>query len=62
MLEFLKQQSEESFDGVIQLHERSRKILRCLLSWVRQIYDTQVFLDLYMLRNENTSYIPNFVL
>lgn len=35
VLEFLKQQSEESFNGAIQLHERSRKILRCLLSWVR---------------------------
>lgn len=35
VLEFLLQQSEESFDGVVQLHERSRKILRCLLSWVR---------------------------
>ncbi|XP_071692502.1 transportin MOS14-like isoform X2 [Rutidosis leptorrhynchoides] len=35
VLEFLKQQSEESFDSIIQLHERSRKILRCLLSWVR---------------------------
>ncbi|KAL8196356.1 hypothetical protein R6Q57_024651 [Mikania cordata] len=32
---FLLQQSEETFDGLIQLHERSRKILRCLLSWVR---------------------------
>lgn len=35
VLKFLLHQSEESFDGVIQLHERSRKILRCLLSWVR---------------------------
>nr|XP_043606998.1 transportin MOS14 isoform X2 [Erigeron canadensis] len=35
VLEFLKQQSEERFDDVVQLHERSRKILRCLLSWVR---------------------------
>ncbi|KAM0058466.1 putative importin-beta domain, armadillo-like helical, exportin-1/Importin-beta [Helianthus debilis subsp. tardiflorus] len=35
VLKFLLQQSEESFDGTIQLHERSRKILRCLLSWVR---------------------------
>ncbi|CBI21232.3 hypothetical protein VitviT2T_022090 [Vitis vinifera] len=35
VLEFLLQQSEKSFDGGIQLHERNRKILRCLLSWVR---------------------------
>lgn len=35
VLEFLLQQSEESFDGVVQLHDRSRKILRCLLSWVQ---------------------------
>ncbi|KAL7611211.1 hypothetical protein Lser_V15G13410 [Lactuca serriola] len=35
VLEFLLQQSKESFDGVIQLHDRSRKILRCLLSWIR---------------------------
>ncbi|XP_076939623.1 transportin MOS14-like [Bidens hawaiensis] len=35
VLKFLLQQSEETFDGAVQLHERSRKILRCLLSWVR---------------------------
>ncbi|KAI3811873.1 hypothetical protein L1987_16569 [Smallanthus sonchifolius] len=35
VLKFLLQQSEETFDAAIQLHERSRKILRCLLSWVR---------------------------
>ncbi|GAV85541.1 LOW QUALITY PROTEIN: Xpo1 domain-containing protein [Cephalotus follicularis] len=35
VLEFLLQQSEGRFDGCIQLHERNRKILRCLLSWVR---------------------------
>lgn len=35
VLEFLLQQSKESFDGVIQLHDRNRKILRCLLSWIR---------------------------
>ncbi|KAA8548316.1 hypothetical protein F0562_004745 [Nyssa sinensis] len=35
VLEFLLQQSEKRFDGDIQLHERNRKILRCLLSWVR---------------------------
>ncbi|KAF3957697.1 hypothetical protein CMV_017316 [Castanea mollissima] len=38
VLEFLLQQSEKSFDAAtVQLHghERSRKILRCLLSWVR---------------------------
>ncbi|KAJ7976335.1 Transportin like [Quillaja saponaria] len=35
VLEFLLRQSERSFDGSLQLHERNRKILRCLLSWVR---------------------------
>ncbi|KAI4350398.1 hypothetical protein L6164_004856 [Bauhinia variegata] len=35
VLEFLLQQSEKVFDGSIQQHERNRKILRCLLSWVR---------------------------
>ncbi|XP_052188818.1 transportin MOS14 isoform X3 [Diospyros lotus] len=35
VLEFLLQQSEKRIDGGIQLHERNRKILRCLLSWVR---------------------------
>ncbi|KAK2665936.1 hypothetical protein Ddye_004510 [Dipteronia dyeriana] len=35
VLEFLLQQSEKAFDGGMQLHERNRKILRCLLSWVR---------------------------
>ncbi|KAB1211378.1 Transportin-3 [Morella rubra] len=35
VLEFLLQQSEKGFDGGAQLHERNRKILRCLLSWVR---------------------------
>ncbi|KAK9052298.1 hypothetical protein SSX86_028927 [Deinandra increscens subsp. villosa] len=35
VLKFLLQQSEESFDSANQLHERSKKILRCLLSWVR---------------------------
>ncbi|KAL4567970.1 hypothetical protein LXL04_023567 [Taraxacum kok-saghyz] len=35
VLEFLLQQSNESFDGVIQSHDRTRKILRCLLSWIR---------------------------
>lgn len=34
VLEFLLQQSEKGFDGGVQLHERNRKILRCLLSWV----------------------------
>lgn len=55
MLEFLKHQSEESFDSVIQLHERSRKILRCLLSWVGQICDIIMFLSLKDLStDENT--------
>ncbi|KAL5581494.1 hypothetical protein UlMin_013936 [Ulmus minor] len=35
VLEFLLQQSEKGFDGGTTLHERNRKILRCLLSWVR---------------------------
>ncbi|GMY12794.1 transportin MOS14 [Fagus crenata] len=36
VLEFLLQQSEKSFDAAqLHGHERNRKILRCLLSWVR---------------------------
>ncbi|KAL9231542.1 hypothetical protein vseg_006761 [Gypsophila vaccaria] len=35
VLEFLKQQSEKRFENCNHLHERNRKILRCLLSWVR---------------------------
>ncbi|KAK7396024.1 hypothetical protein VNO78_16713 [Psophocarpus tetragonolobus] len=35
VLEFLLQQSEVNFDGSVQQHERNRKILRCLLSWVK---------------------------
>lgn len=35
VLEFLHRQSEMSFDSSIQLQGRHRKILRCLLSWVR---------------------------
>ncbi|XP_058179834.1 transportin MOS14 isoform X2 [Rhododendron vialii] len=35
VLDFLLQQYEKSLDGGIRLHERNRKILRCLLSWVR---------------------------
>ncbi|KMT07811.1 hypothetical protein BVRB_6g146240 [Beta vulgaris subsp. vulgaris] len=35
VLEFLKQQSEERSEDTNQLHERNKKILRCLLSWVR---------------------------
>ncbi|KAM1014807.1 hypothetical protein EV2_045750 [Malus domestica] len=35
VLEFLLQQSEKGFDSGVQLPERNRKILRCLLSWVR---------------------------
>ncbi|XP_076893088.1 transportin MOS14-like [Bidens hawaiensis] len=35
VLKFLLQQSEETSDNAVQLHERNRKILRCLLSWVR---------------------------
>lgn len=39
VLEFLLQQSEISFDGSVQQHERNKKILRCLLSWVRHYTD-----------------------
>ncbi|XP_021736092.1 transportin MOS14-like isoform X1 [Chenopodium quinoa] len=35
VLEFLRQQSEIRFEDTNQMHERNRKILRCLLSWVR---------------------------
>ncbi|KAL0450852.1 UNVERIFIED_CONTAM: hypothetical protein Slati_1641600 [Sesamum latifolium] len=35
VLDFLMQQSEEGFGSHVQSHDRSRKILRCLLSWVR---------------------------
>ncbi|WRX20292.1 Exportin-1/Importin-beta-like - like 2 [Theobroma cacao] len=35
VIEFLLQQSENKFEGGIQLNERNKKILRCLLSWVR---------------------------
>ncbi|KAK4367317.1 hypothetical protein RND71_011109 [Anisodus tanguticus] len=35
VLEFLHRQSDMSFDSSIQLQGRHRKILRCLLSWVR---------------------------
>lgn len=37
VVEFLMQQSDKRFDGgvPVQLHDRNRKILRCLLSWVR---------------------------
>lgn len=34
VLEFLLEQSQKMSDGGVQLHERSRKVLRCLLSWV----------------------------
>ncbi|GMH25651.1 hypothetical protein Nepgr_027494 [Nepenthes gracilis] len=35
VLEFLLQQFEKHFQDINHLHGRSRKILRCLLSWVR---------------------------
>ncbi|XP_050235251.1 transportin MOS14 isoform X2 [Mercurialis annua] len=35
VLEFLLEQSQKTYDGGVQLHERNRKVLRCLLSWVR---------------------------
>ncbi|XWS30604.1 hypothetical protein CRYUN_Cryun23aG0000300 [Craigia yunnanensis] len=35
VIEFLLQQSENKFEGGMQLKESNRKILRCLLSWVR---------------------------
>jgi transportin-3 len=34
VLEFLLEQSQKISDGGVQLHERNRKVLRCLLSWV----------------------------
>ncbi|KAF2301703.1 hypothetical protein GH714_028725 [Hevea brasiliensis] len=35
VLEFLLDQSQKIYDGGVQLHEKNRKVLRCLLSWVR---------------------------
>ncbi|KAG8656082.1 transportin MOS14 isoform X2 [Manihot esculenta] len=35
VLEFLLDQSQKMYDGGLQLHEKNRKVLRCLLSWVR---------------------------
>ncbi|CAA0824590.1 ARM repeat superfamily protein [Striga hermonthica] len=35
VLEFLMKQFEEGFDHHVQPHDRTRKLLRCLLSWVR---------------------------
>ncbi|MBA0852368.1 hypothetical protein Goshw_004430 [Gossypium schwendimanii] len=35
VIEFLLQQSENKFQGGLQPNERNRKVLRCLLSWVR---------------------------
>lgn len=35
VVEFLLKESEKYIDGGIQLHERNRKLLRCLLSWVQ---------------------------
>ncbi|PPD88644.1 hypothetical protein GOBAR_DD14429 [Gossypium barbadense] len=35
VVEFLLQQSENKFQGGLQPNERNRKVLRCLLSWVR---------------------------
>ncbi|KAI8030118.1 hypothetical protein LOK49_LG01G00002 [Camellia lanceoleosa] len=35
VLEFLLQQSKKRLDAGIQAHERNKKILHCLLSWVR---------------------------
>ncbi|KAL3813945.1 hypothetical protein ACJIZ3_015213 [Penstemon smallii] len=35
VLEFLMQQTKEGFGSPAQNHDRNRKILRCLLSWVR---------------------------
>uniref|UniRef100_A0A2P2LXD2 Proteasome subunit alpha type n=1 Tax=Rhizophora mucronata TaxID=61149 RepID=A0A2P2LXD2_RHIMU len=35
VLEFLLEQSQKTSDGVIHVLERNRKVLRCLLSWVR---------------------------
>ncbi|XP_019161491.1 PREDICTED: transportin MOS14 isoform X3 [Ipomoea nil] len=35
VFEFLLQQSEKNIDSGTQVHDRNRKLLRCLLSWVR---------------------------
>ncbi|KAJ8752437.1 hypothetical protein K2173_004073 [Erythroxylum novogranatense] len=35
VLEFLLEQSQKSFDASVHLQERNKKVLRCLLSWVR---------------------------
>ncbi|XP_031094914.1 uncharacterized protein LOC115999221 isoform X4 [Ipomoea triloba] len=35
VIEFLLQQSEKNIDSGTQVHDRNRKLLRCLLSWVR---------------------------
>ncbi|WCJ40304.1 ARM repeat superfamily protein [Euphorbia peplus] len=35
VFEFLLEQSQKPYDGGIQLHEKNKKVLRCLLSWVR---------------------------
>ncbi|KAG5535348.1 hypothetical protein RHGRI_023196 [Rhododendron griersonianum] len=42
VLDFLLQQYEKSLDGGIRLHERNRKILRCLLSWVALSFDLAI--------------------
>ncbi|KAG0461418.1 hypothetical protein HPP92_021715 [Vanilla planifolia] len=35
VLDFLQLQSEQKLENSIQLHEKNKKILRCLLSWAR---------------------------
>ncbi|GAB2236248.1 hypothetical protein Droror1_Dr00027987 [Drosera rotundifolia] len=42
VLQFLHQQSEKSIEDIGRLHETNRRILRCLLSWVRAGCFTQV--------------------
>lgn len=50
VLEFLLQQSEINFDGSVQQHERNRKILRCLLSWVRHCTDDSLGFCIFSVR------------
>lgn len=46
VLEFLLLQSEQRLDDVSKLHERDRKVLRCLLSWVSNSFSSHMFLGL----------------
>ncbi|XP_058079285.1 uncharacterized protein LOC131227519 isoform X2 [Magnolia sinica] len=42
VLEFLLHQSEQRSEDGVQLHEKSGKILRCLLSWVSSSFDLAI--------------------